>query len=307
MRKVGHTEISRAKLTGHAFHYIEKKMHLSEQPDNSNSILTAVKGLMFRSGVSDRQQSRKLAEILNLSYSQAHRKLNGGVDWTIGQLQIVADYFGESLSVIGLGGGEDSNSGVAHRATVTLGQECMQYPCLVWVGESLGANARVDFVALRDGDNWSVMEATRLTDNRPRYRVNKLELEVRQPSAPTVAIVDDEAGFADNLCEFLNDSGFQAFAFYTPVSLERAMEERDFDGYIIDWILGERTAENLIRKIRTSTSQEVPVYLLTGEIITGLVDESEAARVIKQFGVQWKEKPIRMATFAAELQKTLGV
>lgn len=55
-----------------------------------------------------------------------------------------------------------------------------------------------------------------------------------------------------------------------------------------------------------STSQDIPVYLLTGEVITGRVDESEAARVIKQFGVQWKEKPIRMATFAAELQKTLG-
>lgn len=137
-------EINRPRVPLH-----REKMHLSEQPDNSNSILTAVKGLMFRSGVSDRQQSRKLAEILNLSYSQAHRKLNGGVDWTIGQLQIVADYFGESLSVIGLGGGEDSNSGVAHRATVTLGQECMQYPCLVWVGEPLGANARVDFSAAR--------------------------------------------------------------------------------------------------------------------------------------------------------------
>lgn len=280
-------------------------MHLTEQPDNSNSIVTAVKELMLRNGVSERQQSRKLAEILNLSYSQAHRKLNGGVDWTVNQLQIVAEYFGEFLSAIGLGGEEDDAS-VAHRATITLGQERAEYPCLVWVGEQIGANVKVDFVALRDGDTWTVVEAARCPDKGMRHRVNKLELVVKQPPAPTVAIVDDEEGFADNLCEFLNDSGFQAFAYYNPVSLERAMEERTFDGYIIDWILGERTAEDLIRKIRKSTSQDIPVYLLTGEVVTGLVEESEAARVIKQFGVLWKEKPIRMATFAAELQKNLG-
>lgn len=280
-------------------------MHQTEQPDNSNSIVEAVKVLMLRNGVSERQQSRKLAEILNLSYSQAHRKLNGGVDWTINQLRIVAENFGEDLSAIGLGG-DDAEDSVAYRATVSLGQERIEYPCLVWVGEQLGANAKVDFVALRDGDVWNVVEAARCPEKGLRFRVNKLELVVKQPAAPTIAIIDDEQGFADNLCEYLNDSGFQAFAFYNPVSLERAMEERTFDGYIVDWILGERTAEELIRKIRKSTSQDIPVYLLTGEVITGRVDESEAARVIKQFGVQWKEKPIRMATFAAELQKTLG-
>lgn len=280
-------------------------MHLTEQPDNSNSIVEAVKVLMLRNGVSERQQSRKLAEILNLSYSQAHRKLNGGVDWTISQLRIVAENFGEDLSAIGLGG-DDAEDSVAYRATVSLGQERNEYPCLVWVGEQLGANAKVDFVALRDGDVWNVVEAARCPEKGLRFRVNKLELVVKQPAAPTIAIIDDEQGFADNLCEYLNDSGFQAFAFYNPVSLERAMEDRTFDGYIVDWILGERTAEELIRKIRKSTSQDIPVYLLTGEVITGRVDESEAARVIKQFGVQWKEKPIRMATFAAELQKTLG-
>ncbi|MCU6501856.1 response regulator [Rugamonas sp. A1-17] len=280
-------------------------MHQTEQPDNSNSIVEAVKVLMLRNGVSERQQSRKLAEILNLSYSQAHRKLNGGVDWTINQLRIVAENFGEDLSAIGLGG-DDAEDSVAYRATVSLGQERTEYPCLVWVGEQLGVNAKVDFVALRDGDVWNVVEAAHCPEKGLRFRVNKLELVVKQPAAPTIAIIDDEQGFADNLCEYLNDSGFQAFAFYNPVSLERAMEERTFDGYIVDWILGERTAEELIRKIRKSTSQDIPVYLLTGEVITGRVDESEAARVIKQFGVQWKEKPIRMATFAAELQKTLG-
>lgn len=278
----------------------------NEESDTRHIFATAVKELMLRHGVNERQFSKTLSTILRLSYSQAHRKMGGDVDWTVSELKQIAEHFGESLSTVGFGGDEDTES-IAYRGTLVLHGGEYHFPCLVWVGEPLASNAKVDFVATRNGEEWVVFEASKCPEKTARLRVNKLELVVTQPPAPTIAIVDDEQGFADNLCEYLNDSGFQAQAFYNPISLERAMEDQAFDGYVIDWILGDRTAEQLIRKIRLSATQDVPIYLLTGEVATGLVDESEAARVIKQLGVQWKEKPIRLATFAAELQKSLGV
>lgn len=279
---------------------------VTEQSDTCYAIATAVKELMLRHGVNERQFSNTLSTILRLSYSQAHRKMGGDVDWTVSELKLIAEHFGESLSTVVFGGDVEAEN-VAYRGTLVLEGGASQYSCLVWVGETLPSNAKVDFVATRSGEDWVVMEASNCPEKTVRLRVNKLELVVKQPPAPTVAIVDDEQGFADNLCEYLGDSGFQAQAFYNPISLERAMEERAFDAYVIDWILGDRTAEQLIRKIRLSANQDVPIYLLTGEVATGMVDESEAARVIKQLGVQWKEKPIRLATFAAELQKSLGL
>jgi CheY-like chemotaxis protein len=281
-----------------------------DPPGNYQSIVAAVKALMHRNRVSGRQQSKKLSSILGLGYSQAHRKMTGDADWTINQLQIVAEYFGESLTSIGLGesraeDARDYTAGTMQEGLFVVGQGQFTFPCMIWIGEPLHTIGKAEFVALRDNEGWRVVEAHQCPENAAKHRVNKLEILFKQ-AAPTVAIVDDEAGFADNLCEHLNDDGFQATAFYSGLSLERELNNRTFDGYIIDWILGDRTAEALIKQIRSSTDPMVPIFLLTGELNTGRVEESELARVIKQLNVEWREKPIRLATFSAELQKALG-
>lgn len=285
-------------------------MHPTEHSAKSDSIAEAVKELMRRKRVPERQQSKQLAAILNLSYSQAHRKLNGGVDWTIGQLKVVAEHFGESLGSIGLGGRGDSATheeppGEVQEGTFVVG-DGFSCRCLIWVGEQLHTLGKVDFVAVHKSDGWQVVEAQRSPDNVVRHRVNKLEIVLKRQAVPTVAVVDDEQAFADNLTEYLNESGFLATAFYNSASLERELQGRTFDGYIIDWVLGDRTAEELIKQIRNSEDPLAPVFLLTGELNTGMVQESELARVIRQLDVQWREKPIRLATFCAELQKALG-
>jgi len=282
-------------------------MHVTDTECTSGSIVDAVGEMLLRHGVPARQRSKKLAEILGLSYSQAHRKLNGGVDWTIGQVQTVADFFSERLDSVGLGGvGGGGHATDASRATLTMGADGARYPCLVWIGEQLSTSAKVDFVVIGEGDGWAVIESSRCPDDVPRYRANKLEIVVEHPFAPTVAIVDDEHGFADSLCDYLNDSGLRAVPFYDLASLERSMEEREYDGYVMDWILGERTSESLIKKIRLAETNGVPIYVLSGKVTSGHIDEAEAARAIRQLDVHWRDKPIRMATFAAELQKSLG-
>lgn len=283
----------------------------TEQNNSSQSIAAAVKDLMYRKQVPERQHSRKLGEILNLSYSQAHRKLNTAADWTIAQLQVVAEYFGESLASVGLGevatGSDGQPVGTMENGMFVVAPGQHEYPCLMWVGEQLHTARRVDFVAYQDKEEWRVVETLQCPDNVVRYKVNKLEIVLKQPQVPTVAVVDDEQGFADNMRDFLNESGFKATAFYSATSLERILQEgTTFDGYIIDWILGQRTAEGLIKQIRYSASPAAPIFLLTGQVSSGLADQGELARVIIQLDVQIREKPVRLPTFTAELHKALG-
>ncbi|MDM5182065.1 helix-turn-helix domain-containing protein [Massilia sp. DJPM01] len=287
-------------------------MHPSEQSASSQSIAAAVKDLMHRKQVPERQQSKKLGEILNLSYSQAHRKLNTGADWTIAQLQVVAEYFGESLASVGLGevtaGSDGQPAGMMEQGLFVAAAGQHEYPCVMWVGEQLHTARRVDFVAYQDKEKWRVVETLQCPDNVVRYKVNKLEIVLKQPHVPTVAVVDDEQGFADNMRDFLNESGFKATVFYNATSIERVLHEgATFDGYILDWILGQRTAEGLIKQIRYSASPAAPIFLLTGEVASGLADEEELARVITQLDVQIREKPVRLnQTFTAELHKAFG-
>lgn len=272
----------------------------------------AVRAIMLRHGVTERQHSNKLGEILDLSYSQAHRIINGG-DWTVRQLSAVAEYFGETLSSLISGreapvsiSVEQTDEG-ALDASFVLGMGTHQLPCRVWIGAPLFHLSRTtDYVAVEADGAWRVVEASASPEDQPKYKVERLELTIKRPHVPAIAVIDDEKPSADNLRDYLNESGFQATSFYDTLAVERATQDNAFDGFVIDWILGDRTAEPLIRHIRASINPSAPIILLTGEYDSGRVNVSEVARVVRQFDVVYQEKPTRSPVIAAELAKALG-
>lgn len=286
-------------------------MYLQDTTDVSAvsaAVAQSVKDLMLRKGTPDRQLSKKLSEILELSYSQAHRKLSGGVEWAFGDLVIVANYFGETVSPIRFSGESSpaplktSDSASVEAVFVVRDHEI---PCRVRVGPILHTLRNVDFVAVNVDDVWRVVEVEACAEQITKYKVEELHISIKR-TVPSVAIVDDERGFADNLRDYLTECGFNAKSFYDSSSIERAAHEQEFDGFVIDWLLGDQTAESLIRQIRSSLKSSTPIFLLTGEFTTGRADESEVARVIRQFDVVCQEKPARLPIIAAELSKALG-
>lgn len=270
----------------------------------------AVREIMLRHGVNERQHSKKLSEILELSYSQAHRIINGG-DWTVGQLFAVAAYFGETLSSLIIG--RETPVSLASEIVDAETQDAIfelgsrQLPCRIWIGSPLFHLPRnIDYVAIKVEGTWRVVEAIASHVDVQRYKIEKLEITIKPSQAPTIAIIDDERLSADNLRDFLNDSGFHAKSFYDSYSIERASQECTFDGFVVDWILGDRTAESLIKQIRSSINPTAPIILLTGEYQSGRVNVSDVARVVRQFDVVYQEKPTRLPMIAAELSKALG-
>jgi CheY-like chemotaxis protein len=277
---------------------------------DSAALVDTVRGLMERRGIARRQQCKELAQILHLSFSQAHRKLNGASPWTLEQLKMLTDHFGEPLgppeqeqaaASAGLGAG-----GEIHDAVFVVGER--ELACVAWIGAQVGPQYRAEFVAMQEPEGqWRVVENTPLLPpHLERRQVDKIEIHVQQPHQHTIAVLDDDRNSADNLRDYLNEMGFKASAFYSHATLQAAMQEQEFDGFVVDWLLGNSTTEQLIRTIRLSGPVSTPIILLTGQLITGKANESEVARVIMQFNVICQEKPTRLAIIAAELSNALN-
>lgn len=286
-------------------------MQFSNFASDTDFINRAVRELMLRHGILDRQHSKKLSEILNLSYSQAHRIINGG-EWTVRQLSVVAEYFNETLETLLIRGHEQQASFITEQrnadaldAILVIGSR--QFACRVWIGDPLPDLPNdIDYVAVNINKGWRVFDVVACPDDTQKYKVEKLEVIVKQLDAPSIAIIDDDRNSADNLRDFLNEVGFRATAFYDSATVASAVQERQFDGFIIDWFLVEKTAEALIKLIRSSINQSAPIFLLTGELQTGRAHVSDVARVIRDFDVIYQDKPIKLPIIAAELSKALG-
>lgn len=297
-------------------------MQSADNMYDSAALADSVRALMERRGIPKRRQCKELTHILQLSFSQAHRKLTGISPWTLDQLRKISDHFHEPLSMLntvagpgpGNGSGSDvrgdgdhggSAGTVLHDALFVVGGR--ELPCSAWIGAPVSQQYRADFVALEQEGLWRVLENTpHLTAPGQRYQVDKVHIDIQQPHLPAIAVIDDDRHSADNLRDYLNETGFRATAFYQYAALDAAMQETDFDGYVVDWLLGTSTTEQLIRSIRQSGQSSAPIILLTGQLITGKASESDVARVIMQFNVNCQEKPTRLSIIAAELSKALN-
>jgi hypothetical protein len=69
---------------------------------------------------------------------------------------------------------------------------------------------------------------------------------------------------------------------------------------VIDWIVGETSALKPIASLR-ELDATAPIVVLTAQVLTGMVDETDIAEAVKTFGVAFSEKPVRMSILSATL------
>lgn len=284
-------------------------MQSSDTMFDAVRLAEGVRHLMERCGIPRRRQCKELTHILQLSFSQAHRKLSGASPWTLDQLQKITAHFSAPLDMLEhdaaqLTGTVEPGRGSVHDALFVVGER--ELPCSAWIGDPVGMQYRAEFIAMEEDGLWRIVENTAAFDAPGRrYQVDKVEIHIRQPHVPSIAVLDDDRGSADNLRDYLNQTGFKATAFYSGAALEAALGESAYDGYVLDWLLGSATTERLIRRIRTSGQASAPIILLTGQLVTGMANESDVARVIVQFNVDCQEKPTRLSIIGAELSRAL--
>jgi DNA-binding response OmpR family regulator len=114
------------------------------------------------------------------------------------------------------------------------------------------------------------------------------------------------------LTEFLVEVGFHVETFYDLETMIQEVSERQsiggklYDAYIVDWLVGRVTSEKLIQLVRSNEIKQTPIFLLTGELMTGRALESDVVKAIIKYGVSLHEKPSRLPVIAAELKKILS-
>jgi CheY-like chemotaxis protein len=262
---------------------------------------------MSRHGIGKRQQTTELCRILDLSFSQGHRKLRGNSPWTLSQIKKVAEVFGEPAAQ--LFGAQSLDPGmvgaIAQEAVFSIG--AIELACTAWVGAALEAGSRPEFVAYSRLGQWRVARHDG-TLYQSAYEVHKIEIYPRRAETdkPTIAVVDDDQASADNLRDYLERSGFAAVAIYGLAAFADQLQSQVFDGIVIDWLFGAQTSANAIRAVRASENPDAPIFVLTGELLTGKASESEISQVIRNYDVACYEKPARMAILVADLSKRLN-
>jgi CheY-like chemotaxis protein len=274
---------------------------------DSLAVADRVRALMVRHGIGKRQQTTELCRILDLSFSQGHRKLRGSSPWTLAQIRKVAEAFGEAPTQ--LFGAQENGLGApgAQPREAMLNMGAFEGPCIAWIGEPLGPYERAEFVAYGEGDRWRIVRC----DGAPgehAHEVLKIEIHPRRGEAgqPTVAVVDVDRAAAEALVDYLSQNGFAALAYDRIEAFADALQTQTFDAVITDWLFEGHTAAAAIEAVRRSARPDAPIFLLTGDLLTGKASESEISEVIRRFDVACYEKPARLAILVADLSKRLG-
>jgi len=183
----------------------------------------------------------------------------------------------------------------------------IELPCTAWVSAALEPGSRPDFVAYSKLGQWRVARHDGAL-YQSAYEVHKIEIYPRRAETdkPTIAVVDDDHASADNLRDYLERSGFAAVAIYGLAAFAEQLQTQVFDGIVIDWLFGSQTSAAAIRAVRASENPDAPIFVLTGELLTGKASESEISQVIRNYDVACYEKPARMAILVADLSKRLN-
>jgi len=261
--------------------------------------VTCVRALMERHGLPKYRQSAWLADAMGLSYSQAHRRMTGASPWTLEDLAKVAELFGETLADVLAA----TQPGAAVPGTMNVGPTAMR--CRIWLGDQVDRQSAGAVVAIRTSAGWSAIPASEATDEVV-YRIEKIEARPTEAARKVIAVLDDDEDLTNSICAHFDASGYDARPFYKIADLLASAAAQKYDGYVIDWIVGDTSVLKLVAALRENDPQ-APIVVLTGQVLTGVVEEVDIADAVKRYGLTFSEKPVRSAILEASLARALAL
>jgi len=116
---------------------------------------------------------------------------------------------------------------------------------------------------------------------------------------PRILIVDDEPGIRFGVRDFLESEGLEVEEAETVAAAEKAVREAHPDAVVLDHMLPDGTALDLLPRIR-EIDASVPVVVLTGHASIDL-----AVRAVKEGADQFLAKPVELPALLVMLQRLL--
>jgi CheY-like chemotaxis protein len=269
------------------------------QIEQSLDLLTSksIRELMEKTGLVKHKHRKVLMEILGFSESQAHRKLAGQAGWTLDEIKKVADYFAiNPNSIFGVIFSDTTNDAI-------LEINDTEYPCLICIGQEItDHNSSHPFFAFQRNNTWIVNSGYKLVDTKI-FTVERIDF--RLSSKVSIAILDDDISFVESIAIQLNKCGFHTSPYHNEENFLNDIDQKEFDAFVIDWLLNKHTAHQLITNIRRSKiHKHTPIILLTGNANHY---ESDVASVIQEHRAIFIGKPVSSAIIAAQLKAILNI
>ena len=272
---------------------------MDQEPDADDRnllISKAIEDVLDRHGIPERQRLSTLEAASGMSYAQVRRRMTGETPWNVNEIKRLATHFGEPLFKL-LGTLVDD---VGQPANLLLGG--ISLPCSIWTGALASANACIGPLVAIPSDScghWTVVPIAEAGE-RKAYQIKRLLFEAAP--ARRVAVVDDDDNLAASICQFLREKGLEAISYRTGDHLRAALESARFDGFILDWMLGEGSIRELLAEVR-ARNPSGPIVILTSQIATSGKQEDELAATLSAYRAQLYEKPTRMLPLFNALER----
>ncbi len=258
----------------------------------------SVEAFLAHRGVPERDQAAHLAQVLRLSTMAISRRRTAKVDWSVSELQRIAQRHGGRLSL-------QLETDLVQEATGIDGEFVMgdrMLPCRFVHEGPATIGSRI--IAVEVAGRWLV-GPTGQVPLSPATPLHVTSFQVQCPSAaPRVAILDDDKATADAIRNVFAKLGHDAESFYSAKELHDALyTDTAFDAYILDWQLGRReTSQALCEQLR-ATHPSALMILLTGQLSGNANREADFLALSKTLDVSAHEKPERATLLVAEVER----
>ena len=256
-----------------------------------------LKALLNRHDVPSNQHVTTIADVLSVGYTPAYRRMNGTVAWEVEEIDAVARHFGESLaSVFAENRLSDELSGMLVAGPVRVA-------CRLIPGSVLRDPERNSLVAVKLGEQWMVVPATEIGAS-PCFEVISMRVVGAGDRRWRIAVLDDDAQESTSLAQHFANRGCEVEAFTSVGDLVPSMKLRPFDGFVIDWMLEEGSAAELVGMIRAD-DRDCPIAVLTGKIQSDVMVEPAVAEAVSTYKLLFFEKPTRLPIISAQMLQAL--
>ena len=257
-----------------------------------------VRALLNRHQVPSIRHVTTIAEALGVGYTLVFRRMNGAVAWELEEIEKVAAHFGESLADV------FATQTADDEVPAMLVAGAVRVPCQLVVGSAVREPQRNSLVAVKLGEQWLVIPATEAGVG-PSFEVSRMLVSGHGDRRWRIAVLDDDATETASLAQHFSDRGCEVQAFTRVEDLLLQMKFRPFDGYVIDWLLDEGTAAELVGMIRAD-DRECPIAVLTGKIRSDVMVEPAVAEAVSTYKLLFFEKPTRLPIISAQLLQALA-